>query len=404
MSNPMIFSQLIDRRCIDLSFNGLHDGNIDVLIDVICNTKVLHSLNLWGNRLSLDEVVKKEEEAETEEETETKTESETESETVAEIETEKEKEKEKCNLADAIARNATIRVLSLGGNDITASGGRRLADALRVNATICELHLGDNRLGDEGATHVASALGTSSTTAITTLGMYGNGITDVGARCIASSIRLNVRLRHLWLHGNRMSHVGYDEIVAAIRHNRRIESALLLSERHDGEIRAILDARRDENVEEAEGTEPEVEAEVGAEAEAVNEEPPPSSIVKEMDNSELSDALSAKDEEIATLKAELRAKDVELEAKNEEIAALLQCIAEGWKGALPTRAAAALVQEDTTTAPTNDVAVAVSSSFTIKKRNTLDVPSYEDDVRDDIDDVGHDADEELNLLPALSVE
>jgi hypothetical protein len=398
----MNFSQLINRRCIDLSFNGLHDGNIDVLIDVICKTTVLHSLNLWGNRLSLDDVTKKENENVNENETETET----------ETETEKETEKEKCNLADAIARNSTIRVLSLGGNDISASGGRRLADALRVNTTIIELHLGDNRLGDEGASHIASALGSSTKIAISTLGLYGNGITDVGARSLASSFRLNVGLRHLWLHANRIGDRGYDEIVNAIRDNRYIESVLLLSERHDGEIRAILDARTVD----LEGKEEEEEAvtyveekeEETATAEAVDEDvSPPSSTVRDNDNDELLIALSARDEEIAKLRAALHARDVELEAKDEEIAALLQCIAEGWKGVLPTRAAAALVLEDnkqssaTRTRPADDDVDANSSTV---KKDTFDVPTYEDDVRDETDDIGHDVYEDLSLHPALSVE
>ncbi|KAL3816957.1 hypothetical protein ACHAXA_001785 [Cyclostephanos tholiformis] len=337
-SNPMNFDQLINRRCIDLSFNGLHDGNVDVLIDVIRKTEVLHSLNLWGNRLSLEG---------------------------------NEGDDDRSKLADAIARNSTIRVLSLGSNDIGASGGKRLAEALRVNSTIVELHLGDNRLGDEGVRDIALALSSSNGT-IATLGLYGNGITDIGAGYLASSIGTNVGLRDIWLHANRMSEVGYNDIVNAVKDNDNIEHVLLLSEKHDGDIRAILDARK---------------VVVGAAKGQV----PPSSIMQNDNDRELLIALSAKDEEIAKLKAALQARDLELKAKNEEIAALLD------------RAAAVLSLERNPTTTTSDDTIVSNPS--IVKKGTIDIPSFhdDDDVRDDINDYCHD-DEGLSLHPALSVE
>ena len=266
----MNFDQLVKRKCIDLSFNGLHDANIDVLVDVIQKTTELHSLNLWGNRIALDDD----------------------------------------KLTDAIAENSTIRVLSLGSNSIGSEGGKRLAAAIKVNTSIVELHLGDNRIADEGAEHLADALASNGTIGI--LGAYGNGIGDEGAKSLAASFKSSKSLRGVWLHENRFGEEGSREIVDAVRKNYDIESVFLLN-KYDSDIKAILeDPARKENALEA------AEAEAAAAAAARIEEEA-NSILK---NKQLLEELSNKIAEIAVLKAKLDLRDEEIKAKNEEIASL----------------------------------------------------------------------------------
>lgn len=272
MSNPLNFDQLVKRKCIDLSFNGLHDANIDVLVDVIQKTTELHSLNLWGNRIALDDD----------------------------------------KLTDAIAENSTIRVLSLGSNSIEGEGGKRLAAAIKVNTSIVELHLGDNRIADEGAEHLADALASNGTIRI--LGAYGNGIGDKGAKSLAASFKSSKSLRGVWLHENRFGEEGSREIVEAVKKNYDIESIFLLN-KYDSDIKAILEdpARKEKALEAAEA-----DAATTAVA-AARVEDEANSIQK---NKQLLEELSSKIAEIAMLKAKLDLRDEELKAKNEEIASL----------------------------------------------------------------------------------
>ena len=272
----MNFDQLVKRKCIDLSFNGLHDANIDVLVAVIQKTTELHSLNLWGNRIALDDD----------------------------------------KLTDAIAENSTIRVLSLGSNSIESEGGKRLAAAIKVNTSIVELHLGDNRIADEGAEHLADALASNGTIGI--LGAYGNGIGDKGAKSLAASFKSNKSLRGVWLHENRFGEEGSREIVEAVKKNYDIESIFLLN-KYDSDIKAILEdpARKEKALEAAEAEAAATATAATAAAARVEDEA--NSIQK---NKQLLEELSSKIAEIAMLKAKLDLRDEELKAKNEEIASL----------------------------------------------------------------------------------
>ena len=51
MSTLMDFDYLVKKEHIDLSFNGLHDGNIDILVEVLEKSTVLKELNLYSNRI-----------------------------------------------------------------------------------------------------------------------------------------------------------------------------------------------------------------------------------------------------------------------------------------------------------------------------------------------------------------
>ena len=167
MSTKLNFDDLASKACIDLSFNNLHDGNIDVLVQVLEKSTALKELNLYSNRIALADDA----------------------------------------FTNALAANTSLQILSLGSNEIATVGGKRLAAAIKSHTSLKELHLGDNQIGDEGAKGFAVAF-TCNTTSIETLGLYGNVITNVGADSLAMSFKMNTSLRVVWLHDNKIGEEG----------------------------------------------------------------------------------------------------------------------------------------------------------------------------------------------------
>ena len=85
MSTQLNFDSLVKKTHINLSFNGLHDADIDVLVQVLSKSEVLKELNLWSNQISLSD---------------------------------------SDAFTNALAANRTLRVLSLGSNQIGRNRGR----------------------------------------------------------------------------------------------------------------------------------------------------------------------------------------------------------------------------------------------------------------------------------------
>lgn len=261
---------LVKKESVDLSFNGLHDGNIEILVKVLQKSEVLRELNLWSNRISLDDDT----------------------------------------LTDALAQCSTIQVLSLGSNQIGSEGGKRLAAALADHPSIREIHLGDNRIGDVGAEAIADALASNESLQI--LSVYGNNIGDAGARSLAGSFKLNQSLRVLWLHENKIGDDGAAEMVEALKSNTSVKRIFLLnnkiSKRVERNIETVLNdpSCRKNHAEVVKAMEAEAEAEAAKAAEQASKD----------------EELSKKDEEIAALRAELEAKDKEIQALKEQVIAL----------------------------------------------------------------------------------
>ena len=107
----MEFEQLVKQKKIALVGKELQDGDIGVLADVLEKSEVLKELNLMCNKISLRDD----------------------------------------RFTDALARNKTLQVLSLYGNEVGVEGAKRLADVLRVNTTLQQLFLEGNDVGDDGA-------------------------------------------------------------------------------------------------------------------------------------------------------------------------------------------------------------------------------------------------------------
>ena len=103
------FDELVTKKNIILSYNGLRDEDLDVLIEVIKQSSALETLDLRHNKLTLADG----------------------------------------KVTNAIAQSK-IKVLEIRHNNIGVEGAKHLADALKVNKTINEIHLNWNNLVMKG--------------------------------------------------------------------------------------------------------------------------------------------------------------------------------------------------------------------------------------------------------------
>ena len=331
----MNFEYLINKEHIDLSFNSLHDGNIEVLVEVLEKSEVLGELNLWDNRIALADD----------------------------------------KFTDALAQNRTLRVLSLGSNNITSDGMKRLAAALKVNQSVQELHMGDNCMGNDGAKSFADAL--TANTALQMISLYGNNIGDEGAQCLATSFKENQNLRVIWLHENKIGNDGAQSLVDALQCNHVIEKLFLLGNRItnrsiENEIQDVLAdfAGRKRRAQDAQRVLAAAQHDKDA-------------IVFSNDNG---GDTTAKDKEIAMLKAALKSKDKEMKAQAEEIAALKMVLKNQitFKDAEIAGLKAVLDNSNTTTHMAEEIDLQSNT-----KSNTVSgvvvVESAFEDARDDTD-------------------
>jgi hypothetical protein len=220
--NPaMNMNALLAKKSIDLSYQGLTDANIDVLIDVLNHDSTrLTQLNLYGNRLTFANT----------------------------------------NLAIALGACTSLTVLSLGDNDIGPDGAANVADhIIAATTSLVELHMGDNNIADTGTISIANALCNNDT--IRLLGLYGNRIGDVGAVSLANtaiapssfahgsesgSMNTNTNvLREIWLHNNHIGNVGGKAIVDALRlrsssSSSSIENLFLINNKISSDISTVI--------------------------------------------------------------------------------------------------------------------------------------------------------------------
>jgi len=266
------FEFLIKRQRIDLSYQTLHDGNMGALVEVLEKSEVLEELNLWSNYIALTDD----------------------------------------KFTNALAQSRTLRVLSLGSNQIACEGAKRLADSIKVNQSLQEIHLGDNNMGDDGATSFADAL--KINTSLQVVGIYGNNIGDQGAESLASALRTNQNVRTIWLHENKIGNAGAQQLADVLRENHTVEQLFLIGNR-------ITDPRI---VSEIEKTLADLSGRKSRAAEqqvlSTTERNDDSIVFDNADGEGSSD--TAKDAEIASLKAALKSKDEEMKAQEEEIAEL----------------------------------------------------------------------------------
>lgn len=245
---------------------NLRDENLAVLIDVLDKSEVLEDLNLMCNQLTLADG----------------------------------------KFAAAIAKNRTIKVLSLYQNSIGPEGAKHLAGALQTNSSLEQLFLEGNQIHDEGAKSIATAIRTNKK--LNTLILRGNGIGNIGASALATSFLYNQTLRVVLLGQNNIGNEGGQALANAIEYNIIIGQLMLdanpMSDIMDLKIKTLLSrpSRKKPN----------------AQKSSV-----PKAVVEEL--------VELKDREIATKEAELvknnealTRMEAQLSVKNDEINLLKQ--------------------------------------------------------------------------------
>ncbi|XP_072893822.1 ribonuclease inhibitor-like [Hemitrygon akajei] len=121
-------------------------------------------------------------------------------------------------LMSAALRNLECKIqkLELERVGLTDSGAEDLASALSTNPSLTELNLSDNKLGDSGVKLVSAALRIPECT-IQTLGLERVGLTDSGAKDLASALSTNTSLTELKLSANKLGDLGVKLMSAALR-------------------------------------------------------------------------------------------------------------------------------------------------------------------------------------------
>jgi len=202
--------ELVKQDVINLSYKySLSNDDLDVLCPAIEKSTVLKKLSLTHNNLTLADG----------------------------------------KLAAAIAKNKSIKVLSLDTNSINSEGAKHLAAALKKNNTLQSLQLSRNNIGDEGAKYIAYMLTVNTTlqtinlsynkigdkgaqsiaaalnknTSLHTIGLGHNNIGDDGAESIATSLVINTGIREIYLGNKKISDKGAKKLAEALESNHNIK-------------------------------------------------------------------------------------------------------------------------------------------------------------------------------------
>ena len=175
------FDELVKQEIINLKFKGLRDDDLDILYKVIEQSTVLEELNLSLNYLTLADG----------------------------------------KLANAIAKNTTLKELYIFKNNISQQGIKHLANALKENNTLEVLSLACNNIGDEGAKCIAEVLAGNKTLQWIHLG--NNNIGDEGAKSIATSLTKNTGINTIHLDCNKIGDQGAEKLADALESNNNIE-------------------------------------------------------------------------------------------------------------------------------------------------------------------------------------
>ncbi|XP_072891355.1 NACHT, LRR and PYD domains-containing protein 3-like [Hemitrygon akajei] len=121
-------------------------------------------------------------------------------------------------LVSAALRNPECKIqkLWLGDVGLTDSGVEDLVSTLGTNTSLMELDLSDNNLGDSGVKLVSAAL-RNPECKIQKLWLGNVGLTDTGAKDLASALSTNPSLTELNLSGNKLGDSGVKLVSAALR-------------------------------------------------------------------------------------------------------------------------------------------------------------------------------------------
>ena len=145
-------------------------------------------------------------------------------------------------LAEALTRNATLRVLILRDTSFTDSAASALARALRTHSALETLKLPRSAIGDVGASAFGGALEVNASLA--TLSLNSTRVGDGGATALAHGLAANRTLRTLNLRKNAIGDAGAVAIGDALARNARSALRELdLGSCHVGDVGARALAR-----------------------------------------------------------------------------------------------------------------------------------------------------------------
>ncbi|KIC71116.1 DUF294 nucleotidyltransferase-like domain-containing protein [Candidatus Protochlamydia amoebophila] len=121
------------------------------------------------------------------------------------------------DFALALASNTALESLIFRFNKIGYEGTVNFALALASNTTLKFLNLEYNQISNKGTKMLAQAL--ASNTTLKKLDLSGNEISDKGAEAIGKVLASNTALRELHLNNNQISYKGAEEIGKALASN-----------------------------------------------------------------------------------------------------------------------------------------------------------------------------------------
>ncbi|XP_032872884.1 ribonuclease inhibitor-like [Amblyraja radiata] len=120
-------------------------------------------------------------------------------------------------VSDALRNpDCKIQILGLDSVGLTDSGAEDLVSALSTNHTVTDLVLSGNKLGDSGVKLVSDAL-RNPDCKIQTLWLDSVGLTDSGAKDLASALITNHTVTELYLSGNKLGDSGVKLVSDALR-------------------------------------------------------------------------------------------------------------------------------------------------------------------------------------------
>ena len=110
-------------------------------------------------------------------------------------------------ILQSLSTISTLKKLNINNNQITEEAGKALASVILHNTGLKELHLSDNNLG-EGTSEVAKAL--QKITSLRSLDFGNNNISRAAAVDLAKAIESNKYLEKLWLNNNNLHSSALD--------------------------------------------------------------------------------------------------------------------------------------------------------------------------------------------------
>ena len=131
-------------------------------------------------------------------------------------------EKATDSVATIVSHSPKLRVLSLNGNDLQATGIIQIARALINNGgSLTELYINNNNITDEAADSIASLLFHNKY--LQKLELDENYLRDTGAKKVAWALLYVTTLTHLCFSYNNITDNAAGDLAAALSHNTKLQ-------------------------------------------------------------------------------------------------------------------------------------------------------------------------------------